>query len=781
MSDNNFNGIMNRVSLIKIYGTIWNDEESGITAFAQQIWDYERNCWVSDYPDLFGGGDPAELPDIPLIDKTLTQHDQAADAYEVGIRLGNLTNIINNLPVPTEDKYRGNITLANLLLLESPDDGLAYNVFLSGNETDGYSTDNFMFDGVSHPAGSRAIYVSDHWVIKDVNEDKTYKVAAFEALQEKLVLPKNILSGYAHTYAASVSHQDSGIHLFDAYVYNLTPEGYEREYTAFGTPSGQRMTDLWTVSVPYAEKRTYLEGGVIHTEYHEGALSKELCRYLYEHSHNWDEIENKPEFGAAAFSNDYNDLINKPEALNLHTVAYSGDYNELNNKPTIPAAQVPSDWNASSGPSRILNKPNIPENVVRYVTQNLTSEQQAQARSNIGAGTSNFSGDYNDLSNKPIIPDISNFVTLDTSQTITGTKRFRNSDWGQISLWAEGSNREYPCINYYSVQPTLNTEFVGSIGVVRTDYLQGYPAYWASQQGTPQKLIRDVDVDPVLQSGTKIAEIGGKDIYAPSGDGQSQTPNNGRLLIKSNGSPVVEFYADDTNNPVVDLEATENKINSIDNTNASSTINYPSVSAVTELIGYRELLWLTTSYDECSVPIIVDKKLLSTKTLVIRLLLKGSSLGYYIPRYIQFYDPENKMTDAFMQGFKIIFLPIHSYPYGRIVTENTGQSTTTYDIQTTSIEGNMHRGNIGVNSNGYLLDKLDIFVMNRSSDFVNNSITPRWSISVTTTSKSNDPHTYFAERFEYVYRNNTYFWERAAWGSLNEVLSQDNPEMVKYL
>lgn len=44
----------------------------------------------------------------------------------------------------------------------------------------------------------------------------------------------------------------------------------------------------------------------------------------------------------------------------LATVATSGSYNDLKNKPTIPAAQVNSDWNASSGVAQILNKPTIP-------------------------------------------------------------------------------------------------------------------------------------------------------------------------------------------------------------------------------------------------------------------------------------------------------------------------------------------------------------------------------------------------------------------------------------
>ena len=43
--------------------------------------------------------------------------------------------------------------------------------------------------------------------------------------------------------------------------------------------------------------------------------------------------------------------------------AFDGDYTNLTNKPTIPAAQVQSDWNASSGLGEILNKPTVPSNI----------------------------------------------------------------------------------------------------------------------------------------------------------------------------------------------------------------------------------------------------------------------------------------------------------------------------------------------------------------------------------------------------------------------------------
>ena len=65
---------------------------------------------------------------------------------------------------------------------------------------------------------------------------------------------------------------------------------------------------------------------------------------------------------AAQVNSDWNassgvaQILNKPS---LAAVATSGSYTDLSNKPTIPAAQVNSDWNASSGVAQILNKPTI--------------------------------------------------------------------------------------------------------------------------------------------------------------------------------------------------------------------------------------------------------------------------------------------------------------------------------------------------------------------------------------------------------------------------------------
>ena len=63
-------------------------------------------------------------------------------------------------------------------------------------------------------------------------------------------------------------------------------------------------------------------------------------------------------------------LSGKANSSALATVATSGSYNDLSNKPTIPAAQVNSDWNASSGVAQILNKPDLSN----YVTSSQVEE-----------------------------------------------------------------------------------------------------------------------------------------------------------------------------------------------------------------------------------------------------------------------------------------------------------------------------------------------------------------------------------------------------------------------
>ena len=60
--------------------------------------------------------------------------------------------------------------------------------------------------------------------------------------------------------------------------------------------------------------------------------------------------------------------------------------------------------NFSGSYDDLEDKPDIPQNTVSFQAQSLSETEKQQARQNIGAGTSNFSGSYNDLKDKPTVP-----------------------------------------------------------------------------------------------------------------------------------------------------------------------------------------------------------------------------------------------------------------------------------------------------------------------------------------------------------------------------------------
>lgn len=149
-----------------------------------------------------------------------------------------------------------------------------------------------------------------------------------------------------------------------------------------------------------------------------------------------------------------------PYALSadLSTVATSGSYNDLSDKPTIPAAQVNSDWNASSGVAQILNKPNL--------------------------ATVATSGSYNDLSNKPTIPSevtestvsgwgftkntgtvtsVNNVSPINgnVSLTIPDTSNLANKDLSNLSSTGE-SKFQAPLVSGTNIKTINNNSILGS-------------------------------------------------------------------------------------------------------------------------------------------------------------------------------------------------------------------------------------------------------------------------------------------------------------------------------
>ena len=201
-------------------------------------------------------------------------------------------------------------------------------------------------------------------------------------------------------------------------------------------------------------------------------------------------------------------LLSVPYALYSKEAGngFSGDYNDLTNTPTIPAAQVNSDWNATTGVAEILNKPTIPAvptnvsaftNDAGYVTASeiptvptnvsaftndvpyLTSEQQVLSISNdtifltgnsfvkLPATTTGFSGNYSDLVGAPVLATVATSGSYnDLTNTPTIPAAQVNADWNATSGAAEILNK--PTI---PTVPTNVGDFENNVGYITMDQL----------------------------------------------------------------------------------------------------------------------------------------------------------------------------------------------------------------------------------------------------------------------------------------------------------------------
>lgn len=110
------------------------------------------------------------------------------------------------------------------------------------------------------------------------------------------------------------------------------------------------------------------------------------------------------------------------ENIGAGTSSFGGNYNDLTDKPSIPTKT--SDLENNSG---FITSEDVPvksvdgevgavvTNAVKTTEQSFTVAQQQQARTNIGAGTSDFDGDYENLTNKPTIPTKTSQLTNDSN------------------------------------------------------------------------------------------------------------------------------------------------------------------------------------------------------------------------------------------------------------------------------------------------------------------------------------------------------------------------------
>ena len=130
---------------------------------------------------------------------------------------------------------------------------------------------------------------------------------------------------------------------------------------------------------------------------------------------------------------------------------FSGNYNSLTNKPTIPAAQINSDWNASSGVAVILNKPTVPP-----VTSLVVNSA--------GTPSLSFNGGNGQFTYTP--PDLSNYDTafgwgdhasagyLTSLGDAAGVTTAKITNWDTAYGWGNHASAGY--LTSYSETQTLD-------------------------------------------------------------------------------------------------------------------------------------------------------------------------------------------------------------------------------------------------------------------------------------------------------------------------------------
>ena len=115
---------------------------------------------------------------------------------------------------------------------------------------------------------------------------------------------------------------------------------------------------------------------------------------------------------------------------------FDGDYGSLSNRPTIPAAQVPSDWEATGGVARILNKPIVPA-------------QPSITTATAGTPSLSYNSVNGEFTYTP--PDLSNYDTaLGDAAGVTTSKI---SNWDTAHGWGDHSTEGY--LTSYSETSTL--------------------------------------------------------------------------------------------------------------------------------------------------------------------------------------------------------------------------------------------------------------------------------------------------------------------------------------
>ncbi len=291
---------------------------------------------------------------------------------------------VDGLPAPSEQNYKGKITITDLLALSVDiGDNDLYLVYSSGSDDEGWSEEgSFTLNGNSYADGTFVQWMGDGWMAVNAEDVNIEKVALFNPLSDKMdiIVKTYPQTSYDHLYGRS----RYGMMIADVACYELDDE------TGAYKPKIERMTgqyagstNLKTLIVPYA--RRYLQGGEYH--YEGGVLAAADYQRLMEAGN----ILFFATYGTTTLSQIRSAVQDGKEVLCVYgNIIYrltmlAGSravFFSMNDKIAREAEVDENGWDIEE-----YDLPSGDSEAVKYTAQVLTDAQKTQARNNISAAS----------------------------------------------------------------------------------------------------------------------------------------------------------------------------------------------------------------------------------------------------------------------------------------------------------------------------------------------------------------------------------------------------------
>ena len=272
----------------------------------------------------------------------------------------------------------------------------------------------------------------------------------------------------------------------------------------------------------------------------------------------WAKEANKPVY-------DYSEIQNTPTiptVPKLAAVATSGNYNDLQNRPQIP--QIPADVSTFNNDKGYLTTETDPSVSAWAKEANKPQYDYSEIKNTPTLSTVATSGNYNDLQNRPQIPQIpanvsafnndKGYLTTETDPT--------------ISAWAKAANK--PVYDYSEIQNTPTIPTVPDLAAVATSGNYNDLSNTPTIPTVPTKLselnndmgfLTEADVQEAANIPTKVSAFENDAHYLTS---YTETDPTISAWAKAANKPVYD-YSEIQNTPTLSTVATSGSYNDLQN------------------------------------------------------------------------------------------------------------------------------------------------------------------------------------------------------------------------